>query len=356
MKPQPIAAQFRMILVLVLVFLSTVFAASHFIYAVHDMPNRWDAFQAMFTYLFGLHYPVVEVAGGQKTEKSRGTPGAKLGGPGIIKVAEDSAAVLVRGKAIKVIGPGTHVAKRGEKIKEAVDLRPQTRTGTVKAMTKDGFEIEIDFIVGFQIDSGGRQSTEEQPYPFSEQAILRAVYQSKQVGKDGAQTWHERVPGAVMGNVREMIASHYLEDFFEPDNPGSNPRTELKQWLVETSKGTAVNVGARLNWVSFSTPKIPDEATKHFLERLQTRTQMTVAQAKAEVEKLKGEVAADRIRQMAEVIQTLDLPPEVIRYLLAHIARHLAPELADDFSAVPIRLGWVSGSDLQRGAPSGSEK
>jgi regulator of protease activity HflC (stomatin/prohibitin superfamily) len=309
-----------------LIFLLTVYLASGFIFHVHDMPRRRDAVQAMFTYIFGLHFPIIEVAEGRVSEKSRGTPGAKLGGPGIIKVAEDTAAVLVRGKEAQVISRSTYVARKGEKVKDAVDLRPQTRNGSVKAMTRDGFEVEVDFAVGFQIATGRREPTAEEPYPFAEQAVLRAVYRSKQVGEDGAQTWHERIPGFVYGNVQEMIATHKLDDLFGPDDSKNSPRSDLMDELKRETQKLADNIGVQISWVGFGTPRIPDEATRRYIElygaRIQQHTLRTLVQvfnklpADAKVDQLVRVRFIEALEAIArDKTSTLVLPYDAIEAL-----------------------------------------
>ncbi len=335
-------------------FLITIYATSGFIFHVHDMPRRRDAFQAMFTFIFGLHYPVVEVAEGRVTEKSRGTPGAKLGGPGIVKVAEDSAAVLVRGRESRVIGPGTHTARRGERVKEAVDLRPQMRSGTVKAMTKDGFEVEVDFFVGFQIDPGRRAPTPEEPYPFAEQAVRWAVYHSKMVGKDGAQFWHEQVPDLVFGNVREMIATRYLEELFEPEKPGSDPRSKLKEWLRDKTQPLARSCGAQVNWVSFTTPKIPDEAARKYVEYYGAKLQKKIKETEAQAQ----QKAFETLVQAFDKLSPDDKVDQLVRVrfieALEAIARDKTSTLVLPYDAIEVLRPSLSGRSDTRSlaAPS----
>jgi regulator of protease activity HflC (stomatin/prohibitin superfamily) len=313
------------VIVSLLIFVLPILGASYVVRTMYEVPKLSDAFSYALKLIFAYPFPGVKVSEGKASQVSGGTVGLKIGGPGLLKVGPDSAVVLKKGKELKVVGVGTHFLKLGEKVGEAVDLRPQTKEGTVKAMTKDGFEVEIDFSVGFQIDTGGRTSTVAEPYPYSEPAVLKAVFLSKQVGADGAKNWHERIPGAVFGNVREMIATHRLEDLFEPDKPGADPRTGLKKELFNASKGAAAGVGAQLNWVSFTTPKIPDDATRQYVERWQARLQQEVSISEANVqataEKLKGEATAESLRLVAKAMQDQGLDRDVIRDVLVQAAR-----------------------------------
>jgi regulator of protease activity HflC (stomatin/prohibitin superfamily) len=292
------------------IFLLTVLAASYFICAAYDVPDRRDGFQFMLTFIFGLNYPAIVISEGHISEKSRGTPGAKIGGPGLIKVDQDSAAVVVRGKTSKVIGPGAYVTRRGEKVKEAVDLRPQIRMGDVTAMTKDGFEVTVDYAVGFQIHTGGREPTPDEPFPFAEEAVRRAVYRSKQVGKEGAQTWHERIPGFVFGPLREIIATHRLDDLFEPDNPADDPRARFRADLQRKTEPPAHAIGVRINWVSFGTPRIPDEAIHKYVEHYVSKLQSQIRATEANAQKTALETLVEALRTLA--------PPDE---RLAHLVR-----------------------------------
>jgi hypothetical protein len=332
-----------------IVFLGTVFWISQYLFAMYGLDSRLDAFGALLTFMFRVNLPHMIIGEGRILKKSRSSI-SRLGGPGMLIIKNDSAVVTELNTRARVLRPGIHlITNRYEMVKEVVDLRPQTRTDTVKAMTKDGFEVEIFFLVGFQIDPGDSKPTEQVPYPFSDKAVLKAVYQSKQVDATGAQLWHERVPGAVFAHVREMIATHYLEDFFEPDNPTSNPRSSHKKWLFDRTKDMAESFGTQLNWVNFSTPTIPDTATRQFLERWQSNLQekirvsmtdakrksadleadikMIEARADAEAEKLKGQVELEKLRQLTEALQGLNVPDEIIAEVLAPALSYLDPNL-----------------------------
>lgn len=311
-----------------LLFLGTVFWASQYLFGMYELDSRLDAFSALLTFMFGINLPHMIISEGRILKKSNGTF-SRLGGPGVLVVKSDSAVVTELNTRPRVLGPGIHlITHRHEAIKEVVDLRPQLRDGTVKAMTKDGFEIEVFFMTGFQIQPSGGEPTPEEPWPFSEQAVLDAVYKSKQVTREGAQLWYERVPGALYGNVREMIATRKLEDFFEPDDPGSDPRSELKTWLFDKTKDGAASFGARLNWVSFATPKIPREAVKQFEERWRTRikreeqkstaaTRLELAKAEAETERVKRQPGIEQMEQLIEFLTDHGVPAEAIGEMFA---------------------------------------
>ena len=295
------------------IFLGTVFWASQYLFAMYDLDNRLDALGALLTFMLKINLPHIIIGEGHIEEHSNDAK-AKTGGPGVLIVKNDSAAVTELGTRAKVRGPGIHVITEPfEAIKEIVDLRPQVRSDAVEAMTKDGVNIEVSFRVGFQIDSGGRHPDDSEPYPFSERGVLRAVYRSKQIATTGAKPWHERVPEVVFSNVREMIATHYLKDFFEPDQPGVNPRTELQDWLLDTSRSAALAIGVRITWVEFGTPRIPDEAIRKVFDNWRTK------KWDAAVQFQDSRLTADRLQRLAHSLKDTGLSDETIRAILTQV-------------------------------------
>jgi regulator of protease activity HflC (stomatin/prohibitin superfamily) len=286
-----------------LVFFGTIYLASQYLSTMFELESRSDAFSAVLAFLFKINLPHIIVGEGRIIKQSSVSL-SKLGGPGILVVKNDSVALTELGSNHWVRGPGAHIIKkRQEAIKEIVDLRPQVREGTVRAMTKDGFEIEVDFFVGFQIDPYISEPRTEGTYPYCDEAVRRAVYDSKQIGKDGAQYWNERIPGIVFANVREMIASHHLNDFLAPENPNQKPREHLKAQLKQATVGPARAYGAKINWVNFSTPKIPDDTTRKFIERFAAELQSKIKETEARAQRQAIEIIIEALDHLDEETQ-----------------------------------------------------
>jgi regulator of protease activity HflC (stomatin/prohibitin superfamily) len=294
----------------VAVFFAVIFWASQYLYTMYELESRSDAFRALLTFMFGINVPHIIVGEGRIIKKSNSTA-SKMGGPGVLIVKPDSAAVTEMGTKHWVHGPGLKfIANRFENVIEVIDLRPQVRNGTVRAMTKDGFEIEVDFFVGFQIDPYIGEPITTGTYPYCDEAVIRAVYDSKQVTKEGAQYWHERVPGVVYANVQEMIASHHLDDFFAPNDPDSTPRDKLKADLKQATIGPARAFGAKVNFVNFGTPKIPDETTRKYIERYAAELQSKIKETEARAQRHAIEIiieALDNLDEQAQIDHVMKL-------------------------------------------------
>ena len=100
-----------------------------------------------------VSYPTILIT---KPELEDSHWGRWLGGPAILVIYDGFAAYLERGnKFSRVVGPGfpPPFLERYERIKEIVDLRPQTKTGFVEPWTKDGIRIKLMLKAEVQVDS-----------------------------------------------------------------------------------------------------------------------------------------------------------------------------------------------------------
>jgi hypothetical protein len=83
-----------------------------------------------------------------------------LGGPATLVIYDGVAVYLERGnKFSRVVGPGLPMSflEQHERIKEVVDLRPQTKMGSVQPWTKDGIRIKFTIRAECQINASPKQ-------------------------------------------------------------------------------------------------------------------------------------------------------------------------------------------------------
>ncbi len=198
--------------------------------------------------------------------------------------------------------PGFFPIERFENVREVVDLRPQQRKRKVRGITKDGIPVEVDLEIEFQIEPGpsrpkpeerpslwrlfiaclrqvmsrvlpppwcirylrawmergkqwgrsfrhllrkGREAAprdEEtqlpEPYPFSEDAVRRAVY-NKVVDKDQVYRWNDLVVPLATAELRRILRQYVLDKLLEPEDaderiplpPGQSPRQRIQAEL-----------------------------------------------------------------------------------------------------------------------------
>lgn len=206
------------------------------------------------------------------------------------------------GRFTRVLGPpGFFPIERFETVREVVDLRPQQRKRKVRGITKDGIPVEVNLEIEFQIEPGpsrpkpeerpslwrlfiaclrqamsrvlppwcirclrvwmervkqwgrsfrcllrkGRETTppDEEiwlpaPYPFSEDAVRRAVY-NKVVDKDQVYHWNDLVVPFATAELRRILRQYVLDKLLEPEDaderrplpPGQSPRQHIQAEL-----------------------------------------------------------------------------------------------------------------------------
>ncbi len=77
----------------------------------------------------------------------------------------------------RVAGPGAILTQRGEVPFRVVDLRDQTRSVTVSAITRDGIEVRVPISSAFRIQRGSRQISLGTPWPYRAQRdVLQALF------------------------------------------------------------------------------------------------------------------------------------------------------------------------------------
>lgn len=147
-----------------------------------------------------------------------------FGGPATLVIYDGVAVYLERGNRFsRVVGPGLPMAflERYERIKEVVDLRPQTKTGEVAAWTKDGIRIKVAIRAECQINASPEavaRSSSKFRFPFDPLAVKTAVERmTVRVGPDGElheSSWMDGAWGNITGWVISYVASHNLDELF----------------------------------------------------------------------------------------------------------------------------------------------
>jgi len=168
---------------------------------------------------FASQYDVIEIKDGDVAEKDRQSPVALIGGPGLIRVYLENAALFekVDGRA-RMIGPttprsGTGAAqadstlasgRRGpwrrlvtfftksgtgqdaedveqleifERLRRVVDLRDHVETSKVQGRTRDGIPVlaeDLRFI--FSVRRDDQSASLKTPYPFNRDAVKKMIY------------------------------------------------------------------------------------------------------------------------------------------------------------------------------------
>lgn len=241
-----------------------------------------------------------------------------FGGPATLVIYDGVAVYLERGnKFSRVVGPGLPMPflEQNERIREVVDLRPQTKSGDVNPWTKDGIQIQLSIRVECQIDAGpdALQSMKFR-YPFDPLAVKAAV--ERMTVKTNAQgdlyeaSWLEGAWGTITGAINAYVAGHSLDELFfaAPMNRSANGFTReveapeeieqilsrrMKEQLEKTQAGLAVN-GVKVLSIQITSVDVPSEV-REFREKYWKSDRERIAA----VRNSRAEADRIRIRELA---------------------------------------------------------
>ncbi|MEJ5311210.1 MAG: SPFH domain-containing protein [Anaerolineae bacterium] len=279
----------------------------------------------------------------------------KVGGPGYLSIAHDSAVVTGKlGKLRRVLGPGFHRAEPFEKVWDVIDLRPQRRTLHVEFMTTDGIPACCDAEIRFQVAGPNsadftyphEEGIPPQPFPFDPAVILKlatAKYVKSSAGTGRIQDWRiGLVNGLLDGILRDTLEKYSLDHFFNPrywalqsegavDKASPPPEKpvellDIQARVEEAVKRAAAERGIFVDTVQLG-PVLPEEEaiSRQWLEFWQARVQRPVtaynlsedARRRQMLEKTSVDAQVELVTSMLSKLQDLDaqksdVPPQLI--------------------------------------------
>jgi len=286
---------------------------------------------------------------------------ARLGGPGLLIIYNDSAVITEQnGQLKRVLKPGYCRIEHFERIWEIVDLRPQHWVHTVSALTRDGIPISCDADITFRIDDRTYgipvepADENEMPYPFTKEAVLKAATATwirEEERDDQVMKWTGRVIiSNTEGALRSILAQYRLDELVQPGQPsdsrptreedqrqsdGSNAtreedqrqpdsdktiREEIRQQLRNKLEESAPKVGARILNVDIgkidikvdlpkgeeqAAEELSDEVLKQWIETWQAELERVALTQRAEGEAALVSLEAVSVQAQAEMILTL---------------------------------------------------
>lgn len=156
------------------------------LFASKENDQRFLALRSALTLSMGTNYPFYVIDDWKTRETmDRDIPEPRVpgnpynqffAGPGIILTNCERLAVISDGLKFKVCPPGLSFTQKFEQLYADVDLRPQLRTTIVNAESKDGIGVNILTFVPSRVWANGRQPMLGSPYPYDEEAVIKAVY------------------------------------------------------------------------------------------------------------------------------------------------------------------------------------
>lgn len=291
---------------------SVVFLASDFIFAARG-GDRWRAFRYLLYWVLGLCGAYREAKDGKATEVKPRWPAFKAKATELITVHADHAVVLERsGAYTRVVGPGQVYTEPGEGIKKVIRTSGQSVKDTLKdVFTKDGIPVTVHFSISFRVAPDPNRKVElGKPYPYSEEAVLKAAYNVGDV--EGA------MKGVAGSLLRDRIAQSSLDDLYDPLHPETFPLGDIRTELQEQLQNIAKKWGLVTNSFGISRVEVPERVRQQMLERWQAawvrneqvekertkreeafiRAERQKIEVEAKIAKAEAEAKAERIREM----------------------------------------------------------
>jgi hypothetical protein len=262
----------QVVLVAALAFWVAYRTAAIYLDDIYEMGDIQVARRFVLQAVFGSQYNYMAIRGGEVQPEFKKSPIFRVGGPGLVRVHLDNAALF---EAIDgtphVVGPtvdrpGAVVALSGfERLRSIIDLGDQMRKYSLEGRTRDGIRIRLkDVNTLFSIYRGGQNASLMRPYPFDPLAIQRLVY-----GQE--DQWILATETLIRRKFGEFIARHTLSEFLAatgaPEIEQENQaRAELRQ-AAESLAGTPS-----------ATPVPPPVSPPDFFSRVDVMTGLFTAE------------------------------------------------------------------------------
>jgi hypothetical protein len=285
--------------------------------SVHTLPVRPEqrplAFRSLVTYALGTNYPyyVVDDWKNQKTEKLEKPPVRVEGnpfdqffaGPGIVLNDCTHLVTMSSGFKLWIAPPGLSFTWQYDQLHADVDLRPQLRTKTIQAETKDGMKVKIFTFMPHRIGTGGRAVELGASYPFSEEAVLKAVWDQmvmehewerddKQMATEKVKRvpWDELIIRVGQPILKNIIAQYTCNELHAP----GDPRVEIAKAFSTQMKQAMAELGIDMVGGGISNIVVEDKVDQQRIENWAAKWQ-----SKIEVDL--GDIEAEDLKHLEPV-------------------------------------------------------
>ena len=207
---------------------------------------------------FATQYDLIEIKDGKEAPEHRDSPILLIGGPGMVRVYLENAALFEKmdgsprviaptvrggepqeevtestGGSPARLGPltgrrmvarrdggsapaadGVEILEGFERLRSVIDLRDQVVELDVDGRTRDGIQVKAENVrLVFSVDRGDKEPTLTRPYPFEEEAIRTLVYE---LGTN--QNWTKTMESLIRAELGNFIAQHTLSEFLAAIN------------------------------------------------------------------------------------------------------------------------------------------
>jgi hypothetical protein len=322
----------RVILLWLPMFISVRLAAV-FLDDVFELENVPVAKRFLQTAAFSGWYESLAIREGEVAGGYRNSPIFRIGGPGMVDVNLENAALFEKTDGTPhVIGPTFRryeILEGFERLRSVIDLRDQYIDLTVEGRTQDGIPvIAKDVRLVYSVYRGQQDAAYpehfQQPYPYKEEAILNLVY--RQDGSPLIRT----MTGSIRSELRAFISQHTLSEFLTNAETSTEfiPRDQITDLFYDYAKEFSQRAemrGAELKWIGVGTWVLPShvipsrqlDAWKLSVKARLNRSEHVLARLRAESRQAELMRLVDEIPNLFYTLLGQDLHREqVVRGLL----------------------------------------
>ena len=320
----------RHFLVIGLAFWLALLVTALYLDDVFELENLPIAQRFIFGAAFALFYSRISIRDGGVSPRHLDSPIVQIGGPGVVDVHLENAALFEKVDGSPRIAAPTSdhslILDGFERLRQVVDLRDQVVEMTVSGRTQDGIPITArDVRLVFSIYRGGQRSDPNevfvQPYPFSDQAILDLVY------KQESGPWVEGLRGMIRRELVQFIAQHTLSEFLTTANTDVQssslvPREELSDLFFDFASGFSERArerGVELGWIGVGTWVLPSQIIPE--------SHMEAWRLSYESRARKNPLALLKLRLETRVVELLRMIDEVLTIYYSLLEQHMPADL-----------------------------
>jgi hypothetical protein len=289
---------------------------------------------------FALFYRRISIRNGGIHPEHLNSPIVQIGGPGIVDVHLENAALFEKvDGSPRVVAPTINrslILDGFERLRQVIDLRDQVVEMTVSGRTQDGIPITAkDVRLVFSIYRGAKKPNPDeaykQPYPFSEQAVLDLAYQQER------GLWFEGLRRMIRRELVQFISQHTLSEFLTTSNTDVQasdlaPREELSDLFFDFASGFSERArerGVELQWIGVGTWVLPSQIIpERHMEAWRLSYESRVRRSPHSLLKVHEEARAAELMRLIDEIPTTfysllnqEMPDDLIVQTLIHTYR-----------------------------------
>jgi regulator of protease activity HflC (stomatin/prohibitin superfamily) len=353
-----------------IIIVAGAFIVSDFMRAIYGLQDVGEAESSLVRELFGtLSFRPYLIIQDGKVPSNDKDPLMRVGGPGNLVIYKDSAVVLEKaGKLTRVAKKGFVKLEDFERVWDVVDLRPHRWVFPVSAMSKEGIPVTCEADVTLQIDDGGKEPSEDEPFPATEKAIFIAatrkwMREAERSPDDQFFDWARRaIIGMTEGALRAILARYLFDQLLggaESKN-GGHFRAEILDDLKIQLEKQFPDLGAKLTKVALGDIKVDDKVAQQQVEAWQALWKRWIREREAEgkaariqyEEAAKAQAQADMIIAITQAFKSLrvagTVPSQLVLLRILEVLRRSSydPQTGMLFLPAEVMRTWKMIQDI----------